>query len=96
MKLHYLERFIEFFFIGLVMGIIEDLIAVKAVTDITITWKMAGIIALVALPFAAFSELVVDAKPLFSFFKKEVKQKKEVIGKEIREIKKAAKKKKFP
>ena len=94
MKLHYLERFIEFFFIGLIMGVIEDLIAVKAITNITITWGMVGIIALVALPFAAFSELVVDAKPLFSFFKKEVKHEEKVIGKEIRNIRKAVKKKK--
>ena len=93
MNMHYIERFAEFFFIGLVMGVIEDVIAVKAVTDISITWKMIGIIALVALPFAAFSELVVDSKPLFSFFKREVKQEKKVIGKEIKKIEKAVKRK---
>lgn len=65
-----LERFLEFFLIGLVMGIAEDMIAVKAATGINITWKMVLIIALVALPFAAFSELIIDRKPLIKIHKK--------------------------
>jgi len=53
-------RLLEFLIIGVVMGIIEDLIAVGATTGVTITWKVIGIIALVAIPFAVISELVVD------------------------------------
>ena len=59
-----LERFLEFFLIGLLLGIVEDIIAIKLSTGAPITWKMIGIIALVALPFAAFSELVVDKTDL--------------------------------
>lgn len=44
------------------MGIIEDLIAIKAVSDATLTWESIVLVALIALPFAAFSELVVDRK----------------------------------
>lgn len=60
----FLERFIEFFFIGLLLGIVEDVIAVYFATGEPITWSMVGIIALVALPFAAFTELVVDKTDL--------------------------------
>lgn len=90
MNIKYVERFAEFFFVGLIAGIIEDIIAIKAVTDIQITWKIVGIIALVALPFAIFSELIVDAKPLFSFFRKEIVKEEEIIKKDIVAIENAA------
>lgn len=54
------ERFLEFLIVGLGLGLVEDLIAVKATTRATIDLKTILIIAIVALPFAAFSELVVD------------------------------------
>ena len=69
-----LERFLEFFLIGLVLGIIEDIIAVTLSTGAPITWKMIGIIALVALPFAAFSELVVDKTDLIVTHSKKKKK----------------------
>ena len=50
----------EFFIIGLIMGVAEDAIAVSASTGQTLTWGMLGIITLVAIPFAIISELVVD------------------------------------
>lgn len=53
-------RFIEFLFIGVLMGVVEDLIAVKAATSELITWQVVGIVFLVALPFAFISEYVVD------------------------------------
>jgi uncharacterized membrane protein len=55
-----LEIFLEFFIFGLIMGIVEDLIAVSIVTGEPITWKVICIIALVALPFAIIGELIVD------------------------------------
>lgn len=42
------------------MGLIEDLIAIRLATDATFTWKTLGIIVLVAVPFAAIGELIVD------------------------------------
>jgi len=56
------EKFFEFVFIGVVLGVIEDLIALYFATDggIPISWETIGIIVLVAIPFAAFSELIID------------------------------------
>lgn len=53
-------RIIEFLIIGVVMGIVEDLIAVRAATDTMINFGVIWIVFLVALPFAVLSELVVD------------------------------------
>jgi hypothetical protein len=54
------ERIIEFALIGLVMGISEDLLAVWLSTGEPITWRVLGIVLLVALPFGFLSEFVVD------------------------------------
>ncbi|MEK7193455.1 MAG: hypothetical protein AAB652_01555 [Patescibacteria group bacterium] len=53
-------RILEFLVIGVVMGTIEDLIAVSLVTDATINLNVIWIVFLVALPFAFLSEIVVD------------------------------------
>ncbi len=63
-------RLLEFFVIGLVFGIIEDLLAIKIATDAKITWQTVWIAFMVALPFAIVSELVVDIK----FFRNMVKK----------------------
>lgn len=44
------------------MGVAEDLIAIHFATDAAITMDVIYVAALVALPFAAFSELIVDWK----------------------------------
>ncbi len=54
-------RFLEFFVVGVVFGISEDLLAIFFVTGEPITAKILLIASLVAIPFAAFSELVVDS-----------------------------------
>ncbi len=55
-----LDIFLEFLIFGIIMGIVEDLIAVKLSTGEAITWKMIVIITIVAIPFAAIGELIVD------------------------------------
>ena len=55
-----LEIFIEFLVFGVIMGVVEDLIAITLVTGATITWRSILIIILVAVPFAAIGELIVD------------------------------------
>ncbi len=55
-----LEVFLEFLLFGLVMGIIEDVIAIKFSTGEPLTWKVIGIVALVTIPFAIIGELIVD------------------------------------
>ena len=67
----------EFFIVGLVMGIIEDLIAIKVATDATINFRVLWVVFLVAIPFAFLSEIVVD-HPRFweKFFKNSSENKK--------------------
>ncbi len=60
MKKMRLGRMLEFFIIGVVMGIVEDIIAVSISTGASITWKVLLVVTLVAIPFAIISELVVD------------------------------------
>ena len=54
------EIFLEFLIFGVAMGIVEDVIALKLATGEPITWRVVGIVTLVAIPFAAVGELVVD------------------------------------
>jgi hypothetical protein len=54
------EVFMEFLIFGIVVGVVEDIIAVALVSDEPITWKVIGIVVLIAIPFAALGELLVD------------------------------------
>lgn len=62
MERRHVYRFLEFLLVGFIMGIAEDLIAIHFATDATITMEVVVVAALVALPFAIFSELIVDWK----------------------------------
>lgn len=53
-------RFLEFLIVGLVLGVIEDLIAISLATEKVIDFRVFWIALLVAFPFAIFSELIVD------------------------------------
>jgi len=55
-----LVRLMEFFVVGLLMGISEDLMAIYFSTGAVITIHVVVIASLVSLPFAFFSELIVD------------------------------------
>lgn len=55
-----LSRFLEFFLVGIVLGVTEDLLAIFLVTNEPIDLRVFGIAFFVALPFAIFSELIVD------------------------------------
>ena len=61
MDRHRFERFLEFLVIGVLLGVTEDLIAVKLTTGADFTLEMVLIVVAVTIPFAAFSELVVDS-----------------------------------
>ncbi|PSG98738.1 MAG: hypothetical protein BRC29_01260 [Nanohaloarchaea archaeon SW_7_43_1] len=56
-----LEKFTEFLIFGIILGVTEDMIAVMLVTDESFTLHMLGVVIAVTIPFAAFSELVVDS-----------------------------------
>jgi len=62
------SRLIEFFAIGLVMGITEDMLAIYLATNEPITIKTFYVATAVAVPFAIISELVVDMKLFRKFF----------------------------
>lgn len=63
-------RLTEFFVMGLVLGIIEDLLAIRFATDSPITWRTVGVVFIAALPFAIISELIVDSKRFNKFMSK--------------------------
>lgn len=65
-----LEVFFEFLFFGIIVGVIEDLIAVKVTTGEPITWRIFGIIVLIAIPFAVIGELLVDKIDFVALFQK--------------------------
>ncbi len=53
-------RLVEFFVIGLVFGVGEDLLAILVVTGEQPNYSRLWLMAFVALPFAIISELIVD------------------------------------
>ncbi len=55
-----IEIFFEFLIFGILMGVIEDIIAVTLSTGAKITWDILIIVTLVAIPFAILGELIVD------------------------------------
>lgn len=76
MKRRHLELFLEFLIFGIVMGVIEDLIAVTMSTGAPITPMILGIVILVAIPFAIIGELIVDRKHLIPINEKKTRKKK--------------------
>ena len=67
-------RIIEFLIIGVLFGLVEDVIAVRAVSDVAIDFRVLMTILAVAIPFAIISELVVDHPrfwEIIRLFKKE-------------------------
>ena len=74
MKFFNFHRLLEFFLVGLLLGVIEDLIAITLATDAVIDFKVFLIAFFVAFPFAVVSELIVDhenfPRLLKKFFKK--------------------------
>lgn len=73
-------RLSEFFFLGLLMGITEDLLAIHFATDAKIDVHVFKVAFLVALPFAVFSEFLADFG-LFRrlFLKNQAKKQKAVL-----------------
>ncbi len=53
-------RVIEFLIIGVLFGLIEDIIAIRVVSDVMIDFRVLMTILAVAIPFAIVSELIVD------------------------------------
>ena len=73
-KKRVISRLIEFFFIGLVMGVVEDILAIHFATDAQITFQTFKVAFFVALPFAIISEFIVDLKLFRKIFRKNLKK----------------------
>ena len=65
-----LEVVLEFLIFGIVIGVIEDIIAVAVTTGESITWKTIGIIVIIAIPFAFLGEVVADQIDFVKILKK--------------------------
>jgi len=60
-------RLLEFFLIGIIMGVGEDLLAIMLATDAKLTPHVFIVAVCVALPFAFISEFVVDHPKFWEF-----------------------------
>jgi hypothetical protein len=65
-----LEIMFEFLLFGILIGIAEDIIAIKLTTGASITPRMIGIIMLIAIPFAIIGERIAEKVNLARTFKK--------------------------
>ena len=65
-----LEVLFEFLVFGVVIGVIEDLLAVYLTTGQTINWRTIGIVVLIAVPFAILGELVADNVDFIKIYKR--------------------------
>lgn len=63
------EVIFEFLILGIVIGITEDLIAIKLTTGEPITLRVVGIVVLIAIPFALLGEVVFDRIDFSEIFK---------------------------
>ena len=64
----------EFLIIGVLVGLFEDLLVIFFATDAKIDIGVVWIAFLVALPFAVFSELIVDHPKFWEFLRKSDKK----------------------
>ena len=65
-----IEVVFEFLLFGIIIGITEDLIAIKLATDQPITFKTISIVILIAIPFALLGEVIFDRIDFAKIFKK--------------------------
>ena len=76
-KWHRWEVFFEFLVFGILVGIVEDLIAIALATDASITWRVILIVVIIAIPFAVIGEIFVDkidfVKIFMDYFKRKNK-----------------------
>lgn len=74
--LRILKRSLEYFIIGMIVDLSENLLVIKFATNEVITWQTVKIAFLVVLPFAILMELVFDPIIRKKFLKPEDGKKK--------------------
>ena len=67
----------ELLVFGIVIGVVEDIIAIKLATGEAITWKVFSIVVLIAIPFAILGEVIFDRIDFASMFQKIFSKKRE-------------------
>lgn len=72
-----LEVVFELLVFGIIIGITEDVIAIKLATSEPITWKVIGIVVMIAIPFAILGEIVFDRIDFSKIFQRMFEKKKE-------------------
>lgn len=65
----HLEIFLEFMIFGMIMGVVEDLIAISILTGEIFTLNTIWIVTLITFPFAILGEIFIDRKDWFAFIK---------------------------
>lgn len=70
MKAKRIEVFLEFLVFGILVGIVEDILAIKLATGEPITWDVIGIVVAIAIPFALVGEFVVDQVDFVSIIRR--------------------------
>jgi hypothetical protein len=79
-------RLVEFLIIGVVMGTVEDLIAVMFATDSKFSWHILLVVFLVALPFAFISEIIVDHPNFWKKIWPELKEEAKELEQKVEKI----------
>ncbi|MBU4332322.1 hypothetical protein KKD19_04615 [Patescibacteria group bacterium] len=69
-----IELMFEFLIFGIIIGITEDLLAIKLATGEPITLKTIGIIILLAIPFAVLGEIIADRIDFVKVYKRVFKK----------------------
>ena len=64
------EIFFELLVFGIIIGITEDLIAIKIATGEPITLRIIGIVILIAIPFAILGEIIFDRIDFANIFRR--------------------------
>lgn len=70
------EVIFELLIFGIVIGIAEDLLAIKLATDQPITLRVIGIIIIIAVPFAVLGEVIFDRIDFAKILKRIFERKK--------------------
>ncbi len=65
MNSKYLKRIAEFFVVGVIFNLADNLLSISVVTDAAITPQIIGLVLILTVPFAVISELVVDGNNIF-------------------------------
>lgn len=78
-----LKRLLEFFIIGLVFGVTEDVLAVLIATDAELSLDVVVVVVLIAVPFAILSELIVDHPKFLHFDRLSMLIRSSVLGKDV-------------